>query len=203
MEDKWFFLPERRDQDDEMTGPLDFVWSQRIKSFPASIVPHYSFRFPAVLMQQGKVFVALVAGLEGVDAESLVRCPLGMDLDVTREARPWMSYGAIVPDKVLPNYPCEPGHAQIVRGKGERNCTIRLEAGETLRYRYTLLASAQPEKQGYRAAVRYVWRRYGEKEINNPANLPFCARHPSAKNRSGLGKNCVGRYCRPRLFPLR
>ncbi len=181
VEDKWFFLPERRDQDDEMTGPIDFVWSQRIKSFPVSIIPHYSFRFPAVMMQQGPVFAALVAGLEGVGGESLARCPLGMDLDVTREAHPFMSYGAIVPDKVLPNYPCEPGHAQIVRGKGARNCVIRLEAGETLRYHYSILASAQPEKQGYRSAVRYVWRRYGEKEINNPGNRPECERHPEAK----------------------
>ena len=188
VEDKWFFLPARRDQDDEMTGPLDFVWSQRIKSFPASIIPHYSFRFPAVMLQQGKVFASIVAGLEGVDAESLSRCPLGMDLDVTREARPWMSYGAIVPDKVLPNYPCEPGHAQIARGKGARNCLIRLAPGESITYRYTILASAQPEKLGYRAAVRYMWRRYGENEINNPANRPFCARYPDAKTVSDWEK---------------
>ena len=40
----------------------------------------------------GRAFAGLVPALEKVTAQLLEETPLGMDLDVTREAYPWMSY---------------------------------------------------------------------------------------------------------------
>ena len=85
LEDRWSFLVPRKKDDGPLSGPLDFVWSQRIKSFPTSIVSHYNFRNPIVMMQQDTLFTGLVPALENVTAQSLERAPLGMDLDVTRE----------------------------------------------------------------------------------------------------------------------
>ena len=70
------------------------------------------------------------------------------------------------------------GYAQLVRASGEKNCRIQLEIGESLSYRYTLLVSLQPEKLGYRAALRYLWQRYGTREMNRPENKPICNRYP-------------------------
>ena len=153
-----------------MNGPLDFVWSQRIKSFPSTFVSHYNFRSPIVMMQQDELFAGLVPALEKVTAQFLEETPLGMDLDVTREAYPWMSYGMIVGDRLSPDLPCMPGHSQIVRTvSGEQGCR-RLLAGESISYSYTLLLSRQEPRQGYRSAVRYLWKRYGENGVNLAEN---------------------------------
>lgn len=184
LEDIWNFVPKRREEDTEMIGPLDFVWSQRIKSFPSSFIPHYSFKCPLVMMQQGEVFTALAAGLESVDADSLEKVPLGMDLDVTRDPKPWMSYGAIVGMPMTPNKPCEAGHSQIVRGVDEEFWKIILKKGEEISYTYSMIASAQPCKLGYRYAVHYIWARYGTRSMSMTENLPNNKRYPDVKNLS-------------------
>ena len=70
------------------------------------------------------------------------------------------SYGMIVGDRLSPDLPCMPGHSQIVRTvSGEQGCR-RLLAGESISYSYTLLLSRQEPRQGYRSAVRYLWKRY-------------------------------------------
>ena len=112
-----------------------------------------------------------------------------MDLDVTREAYPWMSYGMIVGDRLSPDLPCMPGHSQIVRTvSGEQGCR-RLLAGESISYSYTLLLSRQEPRQGYRSAVRYLWKRYGENGVNLAENLNDNPRYPEnrtlEKARSG------------------
>ncbi|EKC57932.1 hypothetical protein LEA_14115, partial [human gut metagenome] len=61
------------------------------------------------MMQQDELFAGLVPALEKVTAQFLEETPLGMDLDVTREAYPWMSYGMIVGDRLSPDLPCMPG----------------------------------------------------------------------------------------------
>ena len=97
-----------------------------------------------------------------VTAQFLEETPLGMDLDVTREAYPWMSHGMIVGDRLSPDLPCMPGHSQIVRTVGEQGCR-RLLAGESISYSYTLLLSRQEPRQGYRSAVRYLETIWGKR----------------------------------------
>ena len=178
LEDKWSFLVPRKKDEGPLNGPLDFVWSQRIKSFPSTFVSHYNFRSPIVMMQQDELFAGLVPALEKVTAQFLEETPLGMDLDVTREAYPWMSYGMIVGDRLSPDLPCMPGHSQIVRTvSGEQGCR-RLLAGESISYSYTLLLSRQEPRQGYRSAVRYLWKRYGENGVNLAENLNDNPRYP-------------------------
>lgn len=181
LEDIWNFLPKRREQDDEMTGPLDFVWSQRIKTVPADFVSHYNFRTPIVMMQQGEVFAGLVPGLEDVDKDALEKAPLGMDLDVTRGQYPWMSYGVIVGLAMTPDKPCEAGHSHIVRGSNPEFWKVVLEAGDEITYKYTIITSSQPVKLGYRYAVRYLWQRYGAPQVSLEDNLPKNQRFPNAK----------------------
>ena len=185
LEDIWNFMPQRREEDDELSGPLDFVWSQRMKMFTTSFVPHYSFKCPLVMMQQGGVFTALAAGLEEVDAASLEKAPLGIDLDVTRGPKPWMSYGTIVGQLMTPNRPCEAGHSQIVRGVDESFWKIFLKPQEEISYSYSILASEQPEKVGYRYAVHYLWERYGRPAVAQAENLPDNERYPGVHSLSG------------------
>lgn len=160
IEDKWDYKIPKRETDTSLEGPLDFVWSQRIKTVPMDIVSHYNFRTPVVMFQQGSVFAGIIAGLEGVTAQDLDRLPLGMDLNVTENTHPWFSFGGIGIKGVDPDQPCEAGHTHIVRGHDRAFVQIHLEEGESCTYCYSILVKEAPESLGYRDAVRYLWKRY-------------------------------------------
>lgn len=176
VEDKLYFMPAVREDEGPESGPLDFVWSQHIKKFETSFIPHYCFKCPVIMMQQGSVFTAIIAGLEKADAEYLKKTPLGFDLQVAGEKHPWMSVGAVTSAPVLPNMPCEAGHSLFVRGTYDSYRTLVLKQGESLEYNYTLMASAQPEKEGYRAVQRYLWVRYGRKGLEESQDMQKCPR---------------------------
>ena len=144
VEDRYDFMPARRATDDPQSGPLDFVWSQNIKSEADDLIPTGGFKSPAVMMQQGEVFAALMPHLSNRLVE-----PLAMDLDVTSEKRPWMSYGAI---------PSQPhGHSYFRRLTDGQPKVL----ADTVEYSYSIVASRQPVKLGYRRVVRRLWADYG------------------------------------------
>ena len=160
IEDKWNYMIPKRESDTELEGPLDFVWSQRIKTFRTDVVSHYNFRTPAVMMQQNEIFAGIIAGLEGITEKDLAAMPLGMDLDVTENEHPWFSYGGIGIRGVDPDQPCEAGHTHIVRGSDKSFIQIHLASGESCTYCYSIMVSDEKPKLGYRRAVRYIWERY-------------------------------------------
>ena len=148
VEDRYDFLPERHATEDAHTGPLDFVWSQNIKREAGDLVASNSFKSPVLMMQQGSVFAALMPQLDDRHVE--VRA---LDLDVTSEARPWMSFGAI---------PSEPhGHSYF-----RRSATATLKPiGNVVEYQYSIVLSSQPARLGYRRAVRLLWEQTGHPEL--------------------------------------
>ena len=160
VEDKWNYMIAKRETDTPMEGPLDFVWSQRIKTLPSDIVSHYNFRTPIVMLQQNEFFVGLIAGLEGVTKEDLEKVPLGMDMNVTEDEHPWISYGGIGIKGVMPDTPCDAGHTHIVRGRNADFIQIHLCPGESCVYSYSIIACEAEKKMGYRKAQRYIWDRY-------------------------------------------
>jgi hypothetical protein len=144
VEDRYDFLPPRHALVDEHQGPLDFVWSQNIKSVADDVVPTNSFKSPALMMQQGKLFAALVPCVNERHAETRA-----LDLDVTSSDKPWMAYGAI---------PSQPhGHSYFRRSSTQALQTI----DGTVEYDYSLVLSAQPRRLGYRRVVRLLWEWLG------------------------------------------
>lgn len=144
VEDRYDFMPERRSIDNTHTGPLDFVWSQNIKNEADDLIPTGGFKSPAVMLQQGEIFTALIPHLSNRRVE-----PLAMDLDVTSAKRPWISYGAI---------PSQPyGHSYFRRLPDGHPKVL----ANTVEYSYSIVASRQPVKLGYRTIVRRLWRDYG------------------------------------------
>jgi len=181
VEDKFLFMRAVRSDEGIESGPLDFVWSQHIKRFETSFIPHYCFKCPTVMMQQGEFFAAIVAGLEQADASYVEKTPLGFDLNVRDEAHPWMSVGAIASLPVLPNMPCEPGHSVFVRGAYDAYRTINLKKGESIYYRYTLCVSLAPRREGYRSIQRYLWKRYGCAGLLQSRDIQKCDRYPGVE----------------------
>jgi hypothetical protein len=148
VEDRYEFLPPRHTSIDEHTGPLDFVWSQNIKSEVDDLVPTNSFKSPVIMMQQGSLFAALLPAVNLHRAETRA-----MDLDVTSKDTPWMSYGAI---------PSQPhGHSYFRRASEETVQAIDNGSDNIVNYTYSLVISAQPPRLGYRRVVRLLWERLG------------------------------------------
>ena len=78
----------------------DFVWSQSIKEGPQDIVPHWNFKNPGLIVQEGPLLAALVAdlGAPGKIAKGeMTAHPQLLDLhnptDLSSPANPTMSYG--------------------------------------------------------------------------------------------------------------
>jgi len=83
VEDRYDFLPPVHTTTDEHTGPLDFIWSQNIKSEAGDLIPTNSFKSPAVMMQQGRLFAAILPRLTCRHVQ--IRA---LDLDVTSDQFP-------------------------------------------------------------------------------------------------------------------
>jgi hypothetical protein len=144
VEDRYDFLPPRHAHEDEHTGPLDFVWSQNIKSEADDLIPTNGFKSPAVMMQQGSVFVALLPQLNERHPE--VRA---LDLDVTSGLRPWLSYGAIASEPHDHSYFRRDIHAKLA------------PIANTVEYQYSIVVLSQPARLGYRRVVRLLWKQSG------------------------------------------
>lgn len=153
VEDRYDFLPERHRAVDEHVGPLDFVWSQNIKSEADDLIPTGGFKSPVVMMQQGEVFAGILPQLNDRHVETRA-----LDLDVTSGPRPWMSFGAIA---------SEPhGHSYFRRSLSDSLTPI----ANVIEYQYSLVLSAQPASLGYRRVVRLLWERSGHPELLRSAN---------------------------------
>jgi hypothetical protein len=192
VEDRYNFAPGRRASDTPNSGPVDFVWSQNIKNEADDIVPDWAFKSPAVMLQQGKVFTALMPELSDRRSD-----PLALDLDVTSQKLPWLSYGA------LSSQPY--GHSYFRRSP---DAGPRVVAG-TIEYRYSIVASAQPYKLGYRRVVRRLWAHEGHKELLRSNDLQQNVIRPELvtfddwrtdtwgryANAVYRGFNCGGQHC--------
>jgi hypothetical protein len=154
VEDRYNFMPERHSPVNAEQGPLDFVWSQNIKSEPDDLIPTYAFKSPTVMLQQDAIFVALMPELSSRRVE-----PLALDLDVTSERRPWISFGQI---------PSQPhGHSYFRRTPNEHPKVL----ADTVQYSYSILASQQPTRLGYRRVVRRLWAQLGHESLRNSPGL--------------------------------
>ena len=148
VEDRYSFVPAKHAQVNELQGPLDFVWSQNIKREAGDLIPAHAFKSPALMMQQGSAFAAILAEPKDRHVE-----PLALDLDVTSEPRPWMSYGMI---------PSSPHDHSYFRRETEAN--VR-PISNTVEYRYAIALSAQPTKLGYRRVSHLLWERMGHSAL--------------------------------------
>jgi hypothetical protein len=187
VEDRYEFAPGRRTTDTPSSGPVDFVWSQGIKNEADDILPNWTFKSPVVMLQQGKVFTALTPELSDRLQE-----PLALDLDVTSDALPWLSYGAMASQPY--------GHSYFRRSPdaGPRGIADTVAAdrvvAETIQYRYSIVASSQPEKLGYRRVVRRLWDQEGHTEFLRSADLQQNVLRPQLVTFDDWRNDTWGRY---------
>lgn len=166
IEDKIVFAPVPHRTDTPLQGPLDFVWSQGIKASQDDLVPHWAFKAPAVIFQQARVFAAIVPQVNLLTANSLRKAPPALDLDVTSQDHAWFSYGIV---------PVQPtGHSYFRR---DSDSTLDASSG-SIEYAYWLLASSQPERQGYRRVSQFLWQAFGSPTLKQSMDLQRNVRRP-------------------------
>jgi hypothetical protein len=162
VEDRYDFAPGRRAAE-APNGPVDLVWSQNIKNEKDGDIPNAGFKSPVVMLQQGSVFTALMPSLS-----DRVVAPLALDLDVTSDKLPWLSFGAMNSQPYGHSYFRRDlnGGPKIIETAGENGVPQAF-----VEYSYFLVASIQPPKLGYRRAVRLLWKEEGQKELLQSPDL--------------------------------
>ncbi len=165
VEDRLTFAPKTRDTDTPAAGPLDFVWSQNIKAAQDHLTAHWAYKSPAVQFQQGRVFAAIIPRLDLLTADSLSAEPTALDLSVVPKGRAWFSYGAVSGKPT--------GHSYFQRTAG-----VPLTVSGPVTYHYWILASAQPERLGYRRVTDLMWEKFGHPSLLAALDLQRNVKRP-------------------------
>jgi hypothetical protein len=166
VEDRMTFAPKPRRTDTPTEGPLDFVWSQDIKALKDELLPHWTFKSPAVIFQQGRVFAAIVPSLDSLTVTSLETQPVALDLDVTSGDRAWFSYGEV---NTRPF-----GHSYFRRIDDQSLDSL----SGPLTYQYWVLASPEPPRLGYRRISRFLWEKFGSPALKGSLDLQRNVKQP-------------------------
>jgi len=166
VEDRMSFAPAPRPTDTPLQGPLDFVWSQDIKASQDDLVPHWAFKAPTVMFQQARIFSAIVPRVDLLTASGLRNAPAALDLDVTSNDHAWFSYGLV---RTKPT-----GHSYFRR---DSHSSLDFSTGP-VEYEYWILASAQPEKLGYRRVSQFLWETFGRPALKQSMDLQRNVRRP-------------------------
>ena len=150
--------------------PLDFIFTPQLRPEKEQIIADHVFRSPALMMQKGHDFAALVPMLESVDGKNRAIRTVA-DMQVETVDRPFFSIG-------LQNWTPEP--------YALRNTHVFYTAPDSLSPTLTdttislgyllFLRSDAPEREGFREVVRYHWSGSGTKNMQRaigPQAEPF------------------------------
>ncbi len=139
-------------------APVDFVFTPQLRPQKDEVIADHTFRSPAFIIQQGPVAGAIIPSLPSIDGKNR---PLraGADLQVDGLLRPLISFGLL-------NWQRTKEHVYYVHTD---TMLSRVSAGD-VGYEFFLYADAQaPERKAYRNVVRFLWERYGQRNMLDPA----------------------------------
>lgn len=162
------FVPEGKEY--KAYKPLDFVFTPQLRPEREHVIADHTFRSPALMIQKGGYFAALVPDVRTIDVRGRAIKSVA-DLQVETADRPFFSFG-------LRNWYPEPyrlrnTHVYYV-APDSLEPTLR---DTTVSFGYVLFlrGDAQPG-QGFREVVRYHWRETGAGNIHlskGPQSEPF------------------------------
>jgi hypothetical protein len=151
-------------------APLDFIFTPQLRPEPEQVIADHVFRSPALMMQKGNDFVALVPDVGSIDGKDRA-LRTGADLQVATADRPFFSFG-------LMNCAPEPYKLRNTHVFYTAPDSLAAELKDTtvsFSYRLFLNASA-PRGEGFRDVVRYHWKTNGRKYLERkegPQAAPF------------------------------
>jgi hypothetical protein len=187
-------------------APLDYAWVPSLKSKPGDVIGDHVFRSPCIIAQHAGVQAALVPDLDLYGARPLRTV---MDFDLPRKGQ-----GADLAPRLSYAFQDYKPHGHVYYSP--TGSAVTLHPGDTLKIGFTLLFDLEAGPLSYQPILRFLWQRYGEKNLTSsitPQVLPFeqyaQLAFESAFDRYGLwrgfslsGKECGGicaRIVRPNL----
>ena len=153
-------------------APLDFIFSPQLRPEPEQVIADHVFRSPALIMQKGNDFTALVPDVGSIDVQNR-RVRTAADLQIESARKPFVSFG-------LMNWAPEPYKARNTHVFYAAPDSLAPELEDTtvsFSYRLFLDASAPP-REGFREVVRYHWKTNGRRYLSRkegPQAEPFSA----------------------------
>lgn len=151
-------------------APLDFVFTPQLRPEPEQVIADHVFRSPALMMQKGSDFVALVPDVRSIDGKGRV-LRTAADMQIESASRPFMSFG-------LMNWVPEAYRLRNTHVFYSAPDSLAAEIQDTtlsFSYRLFLNASAPP-REGFRDVVRYHWETNGRSYLarkEGPQAAPF------------------------------
>jgi len=146
-------------------GWLDFVYTPQLRPEPDEIIADHTFRAPALMMQKGALFAAMIPDLRTIDGQNRVS-RTGADVQLSGMF-PLMSFGLIPWEKKNHVYYSHSDSSVVAVPKG------------TIEFGYFLTVSASaPRRRGYQDVVRFHWEEFGAKNFLDPIGpqaRPFAA----------------------------
>jgi hypothetical protein len=148
--------------DRELGRPLDFAWIPNLCWGRDDIAGEHVFRSPCLIARQGRAQMALVPHLRPSLFTGQLRHALRFRLE--EERCPTLDFGRL--DQ-------RPYHHVYFRPTGR---AVALKPGDKLHLAFTLLADTAAGEFGYRAALRFIGKRWAEPAFTGtllPQVLPF------------------------------
>ncbi len=141
----------------------DFVWTPQLRPEPMDVIADHTFRAPALMMQTGSGFAAMIPDVDLIQPWRAVQT--AADVRVDSGGVPLLCYGIMnwrTRSHVFYTY--SPAMTSLLENT-------------TLVYGYFLYLDAEAvPRQGYRAIVRFHWDRWGRQGIlrsSGPQSEPF------------------------------
>jgi len=150
--------------------PLDFIFTPQLRPEKEYVIADHIFRSPALMMQKGQDFVALVPILENVDGNKRAIRTVA-DMQVETADKPFISIG-------LQNFTPEPyalHNTHVYYVTPDSLAATLKDTTVSLGYLLFLRADA-PEREGFRDVVRYHWAASGSEymqRVIGPQAEPF------------------------------
>ena len=145
--------------------PLDFVFTPQLRPEPDEVIADHTFRSPALMMQEGKIFASLLPDVRSIDGRNRIM-KSAADMQVETDSTPFVSFG-------LMNWIRKKGHVYYAHTD-----SLAVNVSDTsLSFSYYLYMSATSlPHHGFQDVVRFEWDHFGHKNFLKsvgPQSQPF------------------------------
>ena len=145
--------------------PLDFVFTPQLRPEPDEVIADHTFRSPALMVQKGTIFAALIPDIHTIDGRERV-LKSSADMQVETGDAPFISFG-------LMNWIRKKAHVYYAHTD-----SLAVDVSDTsLSFSYYLYVSATaPVRSGFQDVVMFEWDHYGHPNFTlptGPQSQPF------------------------------
>ncbi|MGH7599128.1 MAG: hypothetical protein ACREOI_22460 [bacterium] len=135
--------------------PLDFIFTPQLRPELNDVIADHTFRSPALMMQQGSFFAALIPDVDMLAAERMIKT--AADVQIETSETPLLSYGFM-------NWQRR-DHVYYVAAEPE---PVSIEDKAIFYSHYLFLNAKAEPRRGFQDVVRFHWATCGQDNLAQP-----------------------------------